>query len=197
MIAYAEVTKENGAIIALDQEKAYDKIDHKSAPQLNGYCIPGIQEKQIINLFADDTMIFMNARDRYEDLKQILNDWCQASGAKKDNQPINNNMHIAPDGHPIRSLSAWIGNEIDNAATWEPTLTKVNNSLKRWEQGHPTLKGKHLIIQMIVGGITQYLTKAQGMPENVEQALEKAIREFIWDNAKQPPISLEYLFKEK
>lgn len=29
MCAYADYMEENGAIVALDQEKAYDKIDHK------------------------------------------------------------------------------------------------------------------------------------------------------------------------
>ena len=29
IINYAEVTEENGAIVALDQEKAYDKINHE------------------------------------------------------------------------------------------------------------------------------------------------------------------------
>lgn len=63
------------------------------------------------------------------------------------------------------------------------------------EKGHPTLDGKRYITQMIVGGMTQFLTKAQGMPKNIEAALIKIIRNFIWDNTKSPPINLEQLYR--
>ncbi|KAF9035020.1 hypothetical protein BDZ89DRAFT_1036318 [Hymenopellis radicata] len=42
------------------------------------------------------------------------------------------------------------------------------------------MEGRRLIIQMVVGGKTQYLTKVQGMPKEVEQKLERRIRRFLW-----------------
>ncbi|KIK36516.1 hypothetical protein CY34DRAFT_94245 [Suillus luteus UH-Slu-Lm8-n1] len=107
--------------------------------------------------------------------------------------PLNDNIRIVPDGHPVRSLGAWIGNKTDNTTPWEPVLNNINTALKRWKNGHPTLDGKKLIIQMIVGGMTQFLTKAQGMPKNIETALTKIIWGFIWDNVRTPPINLEQL----
>jgi hypothetical protein len=50
---------------------------------------------------------------------------------------------------------------------------------------------------MFVGGMTQFLTKAQGMPKNIESALTKMIRNFIWDDKRSPPISLEQLQRLK
>lgn len=50
---------------------------------------------------------------------------------------------------------------------------------------------------MIAGGKTQFLTKAQGKPKNIEKALTKTIRDFIGDNARTPPISLEQLYHPK
>ena len=37
---------------------------------------------------------------------------------------------------------------------------------------------------MIVGGMTQYLAKVQTMPKQVEEALKKIIRDFMWDGKK-------------
>ncbi|KAG1811457.1 uncharacterized protein BJ212DRAFT_1277969 [Suillus subaureus] len=48
---------------------------------------------------------------------------------------------------------------------------------------------------MIIGGMTQFLTKAQGMPKNIETAIIKIMRKFIWNNKKTSPISLEQLQK--
>lgn len=46
---------------------------------------------------------------------------------------------------------------------------------------------------MIVDSMTQFLTKAQGMPTSIEAAVTKKIRTFIWDDRKTPPISLTRL----
>jgi len=289
MIEYADIVEENEVLIALDQEKAYDRIKHDyliktletfqlpqtfiktikalyknaytkiaingvlSAPfqvtrgvrqgdplscllfdlaieplacalrnsdKLKGYNIPGITDKIIVNLYADDTTIFLSELDKYSDLETILSKWCCASGAKfnlekteiipigtkthqnrviqtrRTNQlepPLNENIRIAPDGHPVRSLGAWISNKANNITPWEPVINKINSTLKRWKNGHPTLDRKKLIIQMVVGGMTQFLTKAQGMPKSIETALTKIIRGFIWDDAQTPPINLEQL----
>lgn len=151
IINYAEVTHENGAIVALDQEKAYDKIKHdylwetmekfgipstfintvkslygnaytkvaingtfsepykvtrgvrqgdplscalfdlaikplacrlQSDPRIHGYRILGSEEKLVTSLFADDTSIFLSQNDKMDDVQNILDEWCQASGAK-------------------------------------------------------------------------------------------------------------------
>ena len=151
MCVYADYMEENGAIIALDQEKAYDKIDHKylidalkafklpnifvntvgalyknartkviingiisnpytitrgvrqgdplscllfdlaieplaasirNTPDLKGYNIPNTGRTIKINLYADDTTVYLSSTDKYSDLEKILKKWCLASGAK-------------------------------------------------------------------------------------------------------------------
>jgi hypothetical protein len=64
--------------------------------------------------------------------------------------------------------------------------------LNRWNMGHPTLFGRRLIIQMVVGGMTQYLAKVQTMPKQVEDTLEKIIRNFMW-NGNKAPVSISTL----
>lgn len=45
-----------------------------------------------------------------------------------------------------------------------------------------------MIIQMIIGGMTQYLTTVQGMPADIERSLTKTISDFIWEE-KRPAIN--------
>ena len=100
----------------------------RESPKLQGYMIPNVKEKVLINLFADDTTIYLGINDRYNDLKGILDTWCSASGAKFNtmkteiipigslahrnrvnttcrlhpaDEPLNPNIHIAQDSQAI------------------------------------------------------------------------------------------------
>ncbi|TFY54492.1 hypothetical protein EVJ58_g8829 [Rhodofomes roseus] len=290
MVDYAEATDDNGVIVALDQEKAYDRIKHDylwdilramglpesfitriknlyenattviiingeiSKPyrvsrgvrqgdplscllfdlaieplacalrrsNLRGFQIPGLTERVITSLFADDTSTFLAQCDRWSDLWLILDSWCSASGARFNsgktevipigspeyraqviqtrridptcNAPsIPDFVHIARDGEAVRILGAWIGNRTREAAIWTPTLEKVDRFLTRWGRCNPTMKGKKHIIQMGPGGMTQYLTTVQGMPASIEKELTKKIRSFIWGDNGSPLVNLDTL----
>ena len=277
VVDYMNATSKKGAIIALDQEKAYDKILHpylwlvlekldfpenfirtirnlydnaettvmingelstpfivkrgvrqgdalscllfdiaieplaatiRASPDIQGIPIPGTRKQLKIKLFADDTTVFLNKSDSIEKLQTILADWCEVSGAKfniekteiiplgnatqraatinarcldDSSAPIPPNIHIARDGEPVRILGAWIGSNINQALTWAPILENVCKRLKRWGAARHSLEGRRLIIQMQVAGVTQYLTKVQGMPKDVETELNKQIRKFMWN----------------
>ena len=291
--AYADFMEEDGAIVALDQEKAYDKIDHgylahvlcrfnlpepfiktiqslyenahtavmvngelsptfrvtrgvrqgdplscllfdlaieplacmlRSSPNLKGFSIPGIMQKVIVTLYADDTTVFLSSADSYTELERILSQWCLASGAKfnlektevvpvgspehrakvastrcihNSDPPLHPKIRIAEDGHAVRCLGAWIGNGLSESTPWNPVLDKVKNTLSKWNKGSPSLDARGYIVQMFAGGMTQFLTKAQGMPKDIESALVKIIREFVWGSTTPPPISLQRLYAPK
>lgn len=289
IIDYAEVTSTNGIIVALDQEKAYDKIAHdylwkvlerfgfpekyiqfikhiyqgattkvmvngflsqayevrrgvrqgcplsclifdlaiealaamlRKKKELKGYKIPNCTEKLIVNLFADDTTVFLSEDDRFEDLQEELDTWCKASTARfninkteiipigteefrqkviltrttsDETNHIPENLHIAIDGEATRILGAWVGNKVNVTNIWSPILDKVDERLSIWEKTHPTIEGRKLIVQMMAGGITQYLTQAQGMPKDVEKKLTKTIRKFMWGDRTMSPVNQETL----
>lgn len=90
-----------------------------------------------------------------------------------------------------------IGNKTDDAMPWEPILNKINNTLKTWKKGHLSLNGKKLIIQMIIGGMTQFFTKAQDMAKHIKMELIKTTRNFIWNDICSPPINIEQLYQPK
>ena len=292
IISYTDLTEENGAIIALDQEKAYDKIRHDylwetlrafnlpepfiqtirslyqnaetvvaingvfsssfrvtrrvrqgdplSCPIFNlaieplackirndntihGLRIPGLVEKLVIKIFADDTSLYLSNQDRFDHIQTILDDWCAISGAKfnidkteiipvgsenhrqnvitrrkinpLDNYTFPNRIRIAQEGEATRILGAWVGNNADAMTPWEPIIDKINHKLKNWDKLHPTLDGRRLIIQTVIGGHTQFLTQAQGMPDAVEKTLNKITTTFMWSENSSPRIALNTLQK--
>jgi hypothetical protein len=294
MTKFAEVSERNGAVVALDQEKAYDKLTHRylwktleafnmpdlftntvknlytnawttvaingelsspyqvkrgvrqgdplscflfdigieplaclirNAEEIKGFRIPGLKEKLAVNLFADDTVLYLSEEDKLDEVTSILDKWCEASGAKfnkekteiipigrrshrnriiqtrklhPDDKQIQDNVHIAQEGEAIRSLGAWIGNNTVETRPWEPIIDLVHNDLERWQKAHPTLDGKRLIVQAIVGGRTQFLAKAQGMPEQIREALTKEIKRFIWeDTTHVPRLGMNHLEETK
>ncbi|KAH9164749.1 hypothetical protein EDB89DRAFT_1859018, partial [Lactarius sanguifluus] len=99
---------------------------------------------------------------------------------------LEDNIKIAEDGEAVRILGAWLGNHADDVVPWEPVLDKTKRQLDNWEEMRPTLYGKRLIVQAVVGGHSQFLTMAQGMPKSIETALTKMIRNFIWGEDAPP-----------
>lgn len=289
-IDYCEAEEVNGVIIALDQEKAYDKIDHDylwmllehmNFPQymirlirrlyekaeslvvvngvlskkfkivrgtrqgdpmscllfdlaieplacalrkstLRGLEIPGLAERLLAKLYADDTTVYLHESDSYELLNIILNKWCTAARAKfnkakteaipvgsaeyrerllmdrkltQNSERLPEEMRIAPDGGAIRILGAWVGNKIDNAAPWVRILAVMQRNLDRWSLRNPTLVGRKLIVGMEVGSRTQYLARVQVMPGSVQKKIVEIIRDFVWKGKKHPRVRADTLYK--
>ena len=290
IIDYCEVEEVEGMIVALDQEKAYDKINHNylwrvlehmnfpnnfiktiknlyeaaesvviingivstafkiirgvrqgdpvscllfdfaieplacnlRASGLRGIEIPGVAERLITTLFADDTTVYLHATDSYDELLKILEDWCGASRAKfneekteliplgnkeyrerlartrrmnERDQPLAGTARIVPDGVAIRTLGSWIGNNIDNHTPWNRVIGVLESQMTKWDKRKPTLTGRRLIAGLEFGGRTQYLTRVQTMPEDVAKTLIKMMREFIWKGDKHPRVAMEQLYK--
>jgi hypothetical protein len=107
--------------------------------------------------------------------------------------PIEAGVRIVVEGQPVRVLGAWIGNGVDQANPWTPTIEKIASSLKRWEASHPTTEGRRLLSQMIIGGMTQYLVKVQGMPTTAMKTLERLVCNFAWSGIGNPPVAMSHL----
>src|SRR6266851_3144393 len=90
-------------------------------------------------------------------------------------------------------LGAWIGNKTEDLTPWEPIIDKINTKLERWKKTHPTLNGRKVITQMIIGGHTQFLSQAQGMPKVIEETLNRIIKNFVWEGDSSPRIANDTL----
>ena len=187
----------------------------------NGIPMDNAPENIKCKLFADNTMVYLDENDCLKTLEtHALNPWCEVSGAvfnvakteiipfgsneyranllatrklNPESPRIDDNIKIATEGQPVRILGAWIGNGVDQATPWTPTIEKIAASLTKWEANHPTTEGRRLITQMIIGGMTQYLAKVQGMPEAALKTLEKMIRNFAWSGENKPTVSISHM----
>jgi len=68
-------------------------------------------------------------------------------------------VHIVMDSEPTRILGAWIGNKVEQNGIWSCTMDKIEGNLQQWAKSHPTMESRRLIVQMVVAGMTQFLTK--------------------------------------
>lgn len=187
---------------------------------LKGIKLPGLQERIIAMLFADDTTVYLNKEDDFGTLMDILRRWCDASRAKFNEEktevipigartyrdevvrtrctgqngfPLPDGIKIAPQGAATRILGAWVGNGMDPMMPWVRIVDSIKNSLERWNKRNPTLHARRHIVNMEVGGRTQFLARAQTMPEEVEDQLQKMVKEFVWNGEKHPLVSEETL----
>ncbi|KAH9856130.1 hypothetical protein C2E23DRAFT_696267, partial [Lenzites betulinus] len=185
------------------------------ASSLVGLEIPGLQERIISTMFADDTTVFLSARDKYSHMNNLLNKWCAGARAKFNEpktviipigpvggrnrvrmdrtltpggEPLPNDVKILDEGEGTRILGAWLGPAYDDSEPWTKIVATINKNLERWGSRKPTLRGRQVIINLEIGSRTQYLTRVQGMPKNIEDALTKMTAAFLW-NGQRPPIA--------
>ena len=174
---------------------------------IRGLEVPNLNENVVASLFADDTTVILTEHDSFSSLVDILDKWCEVSGAKFNVQKteiipigsaeyrkklvetrklnaagetIPDSIHIARDRDATRILGAWVGNDVNPEEPWRKITESIEKDFKRWEARYPTLEGKRHVVQMIAGGKTQFLTRAQGMPISVQTKISKMISEFVW-----------------
>ncbi|KAH9852908.1 hypothetical protein C2E23DRAFT_690728, partial [Lenzites betulinus] len=181
------------------------------ASPLAGIEVPGLPERIVSTMFADDTTVFLRSTDSYNLMNDILDKWCEGSRAKFNGPktviipigptssrdrlrkersmvdggpPLPPEVKILEEGEGTRVLGAWIGPAYDDCGPWARVTETIKSNLERWERRNPTLKGRQVIVNMELGGRTQYLARVQGMPSAVEAHLEKLGSRFLWGGAK-------------
>ncbi|KAI0742777.1 hypothetical protein C8Q80DRAFT_1101611, partial [Daedaleopsis nitida] len=103
------------------------------------------------------------------------------------------NAHMAEDGEPVRMLGAFLGNGIDQCEVWSPTIAKITATIERWKRGTATIEGRRHVVQMVLGGMSQFLTDVQRMPRAVQARLDKVMRAYLWNDRIIPPVSKAFI----
>ncbi|KAF8310759.1 hypothetical protein DL93DRAFT_2126415 [Clavulina sp. PMI_390] len=186
---------------------------------------PNTTKSALLALFADDATAFLSENDKPSVLLNILDIWCLASGAKfniqktvaipvgtaeyrrqlietrklssthMDSETIAEGTKILKDGESTRILGAHLGNKINVEAQWAPVVGKINVVLDRWNRNHLTMIGRKIACGITIHAMTQFLTRAVGMPENIENKLQQKEWRFIWGIEAGPtPIAKEFTF---
>jgi ribonuclease HI len=69
--------------------------------------------------------------------------------------------------------------------------------ITRGQQIHVTLPTMRRVGRVrTIGGCTQFLTMAQGMPPNIEDTITKIIRNFMWNDDSSPRLALDILYRQ-
>ncbi|KAI0831042.1 hypothetical protein BC628DRAFT_1298528, partial [Trametes gibbosa] len=89
------------------------------------------------------------------------------------------NVHMAADGEPVRILGAWLGNGVNESKIWALKIEKILTVTNHWKNATTTLNGKRHVVQMMVGGMSQFLTDVQRMLKSVMTRLNKLPREYV------------------
>jgi hypothetical protein len=97
---------------------------------------------------------------------------------------IRDDLTIVPDTQTCRFLGAWVGNDVSYMTPWPEVIENISRDLSRWNSKRPTLEGRRHIINMFIGGKTQYLTRVQGMPKETEEILVRMRDDFLWEGKK-------------
>ena len=284
VIEYCEVDEKDGCIVALDQEKAYDKIDHdylwavlkafefpevfvnrlkelykntEKAIMINGIvtrkfkvkrgvhqgdpmsCIiydlaieplaeairnsslKGIEicediDRLVVNLFADDTLVYLAEDDSLEILEKIIDNFCTASTAKfnldkteilpvgrkefRENMIETRKMgknvialdkKIIIEGESMRTLGSWVGNQKSDALQWSKIEKSQEKVLEKWKRFNLTTKGKELVLKSLVQSKAIFMATVNGMPKEVEDNLKNKYHSFLWNEKPKGLIKWE------
>ncbi|KAI0830484.1 hypothetical protein BC628DRAFT_1407977 [Trametes gibbosa] len=187
---------------------------------IQGLSIPHCGKALKATLFADNTTIYLAATDDFAELQHVLDTWCTAAKAhfnlkKTEIIPVGTpeyctnventyritgqwgnypeNVHMAADGEPVRILGAWLGNGVNESEIWAPKIEKILTVTNHWKNVTTTLNGKRHVVQMMVGGMSQFLTDVQRMPKSVMTRLNKLTRKYVWNNKHSPPVQFDCL----
>ncbi|KIY47301.1 hypothetical protein FISHEDRAFT_12717, partial [Fistulina hepatica ATCC 64428] len=191
---------------------------------LKGFDIPDTNERLVVQLFADDTTIYMSEGDEFLTLTDILDKWCLASRAKFNKNKsvvipvgavdarqflianrktqtartsVPASVKILNDDETTRMLGAQVDNDKNAAHPWTPVLEKIDSVLQRWLAKHPTLEGKKLLVQWFPGGMMLFLAMAQGMLKEVEEQVNRRIRNFILEEDGSPRVGMNTIIRPK
>ncbi|KAI0822700.1 hypothetical protein BC628DRAFT_1283863, partial [Trametes gibbosa] len=104
------------------------------------------------------------------------------------------NVHVAGEGEPVRILGAFFGNGVSDITVWAPKFDKLVSTMDRWKIGRTTLEGKRHVSQMMVGGMTQFLTDVQRMPPQVLKRFTKIMQSYLWDDKHNIPVGMEHMY---
>ncbi|KAI6113489.1 hypothetical protein EDD16DRAFT_1484079, partial [Pisolithus croceorrhizus] len=94
----------------------------------------------------------------------------------------------------MRTLGAWIGNNIQINDKWENILEKQRQIIKLWKASRPTLKGKELLSKSLIQSRALYLATVNNMPHNIELEMSNLIKTFLWNDKQRGLIDKCYTY---
>ncbi|KAM9316586.1 LOW QUALITY PROTEIN: uncharacterized protein PAF06_007630 [Gastrophryne carolinensis] len=204
-VHYIQTHNMHGALVSLDQEKAFDRVSHgfmskvlqlfaeciRQNPEIRGITAPGSGRQEVkCSLYMDDLTVFCADQRSISALVQTCEDFGRASGAKVNcgkseamlfgkwqlTSPVP--FNVKPDY--IKILGVWFGKEGAALKSWEGRIAKMNQKFGLWSLRNLTIEGKTLVLRSEILPVLQYLAQAWPPWAKTRKPIAKAVFYFIW-----------------
>ena len=168
----------------------------RKSTNICGIRLPVVEEQRLearISMFADDTQLFHSTEKSIKEGFDILETYCQASGAKinisktkglyigqwKNKTPVMTNIDWVK---TAEGLGAKYGFNINYEELWLQKFCKFKKKIQCWSKRDLTLQGKKILISsFIVSGLSFMI---DCYPDNISEYVMKEtknlIKEFLW-----------------
>lgn len=146
-------------------------------------------------MYADDTAVFIRNQVEADAVKEILDLYNLASGAKV-NWEKSYLLHISgsmpkvsgaikvDEEHPYVHLGIPVGlnTEQQVADHWSTMINRLQASVTQWLKCHMSLKGRVMIANSMLLSVPRYSLRFIELPEPTAKLIEKEYYRMIWDD---------------
>jgi exonuclease III len=165
---------------------------------LSGFQV-GARDSQVVRvshlLFADDTLIFSDARPDHIFNLRLLFTWFEAVSGLKINL---NKSEMVPVGSvldmeelagimgckiiqlPMTYLGLPLGANFKSKSIWDPILEKMERKLSGWQRMYLSKGGRITLIKSTLSSLPTYFMSLFPIPASVALRIDKIQRDFLW-----------------
>ncbi len=160
--------------------------------------------ESVIFQYADDTTLLLKDLGSVGKAMQIVQKYCRGSGAKVNEDKtvymrfgrvaLLTEQFTFKETKEIKILGVLMGRDEKKAGEtmWEEALGGIERRLTFWKLRTLTLKGKVLVLNVLMISKLWYMLYVSSMPLWVEKRLKKSFLDFLWEG-KPPRIAYKTL----
>ena len=143
--------------------------------------------------YADDTTIIVKGKESVKEVMKVVEEYCKGSGSKVNEDKtvymrfgkamVLKNYFNFKEVEEIRILGILMGKNERKVRDemWEQLVTEIERRLNFWKLRTLNLKGKVLILNVLMVSKLWYVLYVSEMPLWTEKRLKKCFLDFLWE----------------
>lgn len=165
----------------------------KQKDGIEGLKIEGNEVEGKVFQYADDTTVIVQGKESVKEVMNVVNEYCRGSGSKvNEDKTVYMRFGKATaltecfnfkEVEEIRILGVLMGKNERKVRDemWEQLVTDIGRRLNLWRLRTLTLKGKVLVLNVLMVSKLWYVLYVSDMPLWTEQRLKKCFLDFLWE----------------